>query len=229
MGPLVSRWYESVAVLIAKLVGSGATLTEAREAFDRIATAVLPMLNDREIAFLRKAAEAEFRRVRSGGKLGAVFGLKRLEKAANAMDRRLQAKAKAIAINDALRQPCVFYCVSTHQKPRCSHAHMQGQILYDTHYRQKLTWWKAKAVEAYIRSADLMSVQEAVRGPTWLITANYCRHRLIPLDTDEVLNGTARTVWLDHAHRSKTDRQRAKEYRDRRRRIAARIKKKTGK
>ena len=223
MGPLVSRWYERTAVLAVRLAASGSTLTEARRRFRSVVEEILPMANRREAALLIGAAESEFRRVRSGGKPGATFALRRLEKAANSVDRKLQAKSKAQMVSDSLRLPCVFYCVSTHQKPRCAHREMQGEILYDRNFRQKVPWYRIREIERYIRNKDLMSVQDATKGPIWLITSPYCRHMLVPMDTEEVLMGIANTVYPDGAHRSRTDAQRAKEYRDRRKRIAVRI------
>ena len=234
MGPTISRWLVDSAREVARLVSRGAGLGAIYERMREIARRDIPYCNVREVAVLARGATDLARRARRYGtddeheiasRISDAREIRGLEKVANAMDRRLQAKAKRALLARELDKPCVFYAITTHQKPRCAHRALQGTVAYDRSYRRKLTeagnWQAVRECEKFIRKHGLKSVQELVGEPYYVTTAPYCRHRFVALDTREVLAGVANTVIRDGAHRSKTDAQRYAEYKNRRKEIAS--------
>lgn len=174
-----------------------------------------------------------------------------LEKAANEMDRRLQTKAHRAIAAEAVRRgregyavrpkpdeggrasefyyvgvPCVFYAISTHQKPRCEHKDLQGSVVYDERYASTLTnagyWYLVADVRKEIRRRGMMSVKEAMSAPYYVGNTPFCRHRFYPLDTREVLAHVENATINDGAHRSMSDAQRYRKKKKRRAEIVAR-------
>lgn len=219
MGPLAARWLVDSWAAISRAYPGG-SLTELEGKLRRIVDRVLPMANRNEKSYLVAAAMREARLCRAckpddpAEWLTSARNAGRLEKAANEMDRRLQVKAKRQILADTLEagraSGKVFYVVTTHQKPRDEHRGFQGTVCYDARAE------KTPAVRRYIRDNGLPSVQELSGPPHWISQALYCRHRFAPLDTQEVLDGTADTVIRDGAHRSLTAGQRYMEYKKRR-------------
>jgi hypothetical protein len=230
----MSRWLVDAARIASHDVARGKTLAYIKERARALAHARVPMANVREVAFMAEAVLNLARRARRCPSreesdiaefLSRPANIREMEKAANEMDRRLQVKAKAQALAETLQEPCVFYVVTTHQKPRCSHRALQGYIAYDRAYRQKIPQEAVRDVERFIKQNNMKSVQELSGPPYYISTALYCYHRFVPLDTKEVLEGRANTLVRDGAHRSKTDAERYREYKARRRLIALRAKK----
>lgn len=222
----MSRWLVDTQVAVSKW---GGTLAGLRERLSRIVERDVPMANARESAALIKCGMDAARRARLAGKrepeeiasfLTSPRSAPIMEKVANAMDRKIQLKAKAAMASAVLGSPAVFYAVSTHQKPRDSHEPLQGTVCYDRNWRRKLQdagmWDLAKRVGRHIRAEGMRSAQDLMGPPCYLMTAPYCRHRLFPLDTEEVLDGTANTRILDGAHRSLTPEKRYAAYKKRR-------------
>lgn len=254
MGPLLERWLIRAGKAIAEEVAAKSPLNRISERIGGITRSVLPMASAREAAILTRASLDAARRIRKSGdddpgsaaeRLTRVCVIRELEKAANAVDRSMQAKAKAqIAaetIHDArsAAQPCVFYLVSGHQNPAAGHRDLQYSLCVDRYWRKTLTeagfWWLADEVGRLIRIAGIPSAQRLMGPPCYLITRPYCRHRLIPLGTMEVLacDGDAKALRSMHpeaadgAHRTLTDAQRYAAYRKRRAEIRKRAAGKT--
>lgn len=228
-------WIVPCGSALVRSLTRGDTLATTERRIRDVARKSLPEATDREIAGIVKAALDLARRARRlcgrdsraisefVTRTGEIAGL---EKAGNAAIRGVLTRNKKKALRELIRnaraqdEPCVFYAISTHQKPRCSHRALQGTVVYDRMFRSVLTragkWYLIRDVERAIRASDMMSVQEAVRAPYYISTAPYCRHRFCPLDTKAVLSGTANTVIRDGAPRSKTDAQR---YREKKRRM----------
>lgn len=243
MGPKISKWLVDTQVAISRMVASEEPLTAIESKLRRIVAAVLPMANRNESAYLVKSGMAMARRARSHGfgrsedvatYLTSPRVAPALEHVANEMDKRLQLKAKRERVAEMLEScrnptaPTVFYAVSTHQKPAHDHAKLQGTVAYDRNWRAVLgdswEWYLAKDVGRYIREHDLNSLQELMGPPWYMITRPYCRHRFVPLDTYDVLDGVANLRILDGEHRSLTDAQRYQAYKKRRARVVERSK-----
>lgn len=102
---------------------------------------------------------------------------------------RSERKAKGASLRSGLKDPSkLFFVCSWH--PGCANDHKpyQGRIYVDRFWRRKAKGSEYPAVLEYIRKHGTMTVQEAIRGPIWLTTRPYCRHRFIPVDTPTVLN-----------------------------------------
>ncbi len=94
----------------------------------------------------------------------------------------------------------VFYMSSIHSNPAKDHAAWQGVIYVDRYWRSILADDPVtqKKVEAYIRNHDILTVQEIVGEPVYLITRPYCKHFFIELDTDEVLGSSVNKIRKEH-------------------------------
>lgn len=88
----------------------------------------------------------------------------------------------------------VFYLCSIHQKCRELHKDYQGKIFVDRFWRTKLSGDKYYAVLSYIRNRKIMTVQDVMKEPVWLTTAEFCKHYFIPLDTDTVLHSSVKKI-----------------------------------
>jgi len=227
MSPGCERWLVGCCVAISM----GGTLARIEAAVRRVAASALPMASRNERSWLTARAMASARAVASeddpnerARALTRVFSIAPLERAANEMDRRLQLKAKAQIVEEARAGGAVFYAVTTHQRPGKDHAAYQGMIVYDRNWRKSD---RDPRILRFIESHGIVSLQDAMKGPYWIMTRPYCRHRFAPLDTEEVLNGTADTTVLDGAHRSMTPDQAHRKKAARRmlirKRVAARV------
>lgn len=116
-------------------------------------------------------------------------------KSLNRSKRREWSKTKQLHVRSGMKlcrarkEPIVFYLVSSHQKPQKAHADLQGQVLVDRYWRAVLerSPQQYAEVEAHLKAHPMMTVQEAMDAPHYLIVRPNCRHRLIPLPTQKVL------------------------------------------
>ena len=242
MSPTMERWVIDASLAIADWLVDSLTVLELR---DRLAKADARMsyLNDRERAFLRDNAEAvgrsvglrRFGRLRSNQsgylapsrqEVARVLSLttvqQRLSKIANAMDRRLQTKAKTALVaatiqkgRDGMTDPTVFYLSTQHQSPASGHKEWQGKLYVDRYWRSTLEGKGYGAfvpiVESIIKERGICTVQWVMGPPVWLVMRPNCRHHFIPIPLHEALGLSLSEIkarhpeHLDHAHRSMTD------------------------
>ena len=94
----------------------------------------------------------------------------------------------------------VFYICSVHSNPAEKHKDLQGKIYVDRFWRAVLRDddEMTRAVASYIRNHNIMTVQEVCSEPYYLITRPYCKHKLIPLDTEEVLRNGVKGIIRKH-------------------------------
>ncbi len=122
----------------------------------------------------------------------------------NKVQEHRNSRERKLDVIQGLRQSRasqgVFYLSSSHSNPAKDHADYQGRIYVDRFWRSVLAAddEKRRAVEAYIRNHDTMTVQEVIREPVYFITRPYCKHFFIPLDTDEVLGSSLNKVKKSH-------------------------------
>ena len=97
---------------------------------------------------------------------------------------RVRRRATREALDD---KETIFFLCSTH--PNCAEGHkqFQGKILVDRFWRTKVKGFDYYKVWSYIKNHNVMTVQESMQEPYWLITRKYCRHILIPMSTNAVL------------------------------------------
>lgn len=77
----------------------------------------------------------------------------------------------------------VFYCTDHFADCAKDHVDYQNRIYYNA--QAHLT----KEVEEYIRSHNILSMQEVSEGEPWLTTRPNCRHNFHAISTDDVLGG----------------------------------------
>lgn len=94
----------------------------------------------------------------------------------------------------------VFYMSSMHSNPAPDHADWQGVVFVDRYWRSVLGDDEdtKKKVAAYIRNHDIVTVQDICGAPVYMITRPHCKHYMIPLDTDEVLNNGVNRIRTNH-------------------------------
>ena len=88
----------------------------------------------------------------------------------------------------------IFFICSQHEKPAKDHADYQGKIYVDRFWRQKVSDENRYAVLSYIRNHNVLTVQEIMGSPVYLITRPNCKHFFIPLGTDEVLHSSIKKI-----------------------------------
>lgn len=112
--------------------------------------------------------------------------------------RKYEAELKEIMADSALRvnrrepTPVVFYLCSKHMDCAQDHLPWQGRLYIDDQWR---TWVKdreeRKAVNVYLSSHKIPSLQKTMHRPVWLMTRPNCRHYMDGIQTSEVLSGKA--------------------------------------
>lgn len=150
-------------------------------------------------------------------------------KSFNAAQRILWRKTKSMYVGTMIKlrrgigEP--FFLVSWHQKPQEAHEKYQGTVLADRYWRADLAKWPKRLAmaEAYVREHGVITVQQAIGAPDYLITRPNCKHRLIPVRTSEVVeaDGDMRSLKAMHPEgfggmgtRPKTRKRLRKEYSD---------------
>ena len=152
-------------------------------------------------------------------------------KAFNRAFRDAQSTAKASYYKGKLKSnrwkddPVVFYLVSAHQKPAEKHAKYQNTILVDRYWRSTVPEEDRKSVASYIRNRNIITVQDAMGAPDYLIMRPNCKHFLTPIKTKTVLTKSPKAIAKEHpeanhgGQRSKTREQLRKEYQRSRRKL----------
>ena len=106
--------------------------------------------------------------------------------------RRIQSRAtlrekKATHRANMMSGNYVFYMCSEHNKPAEDHKEWQGKIYVDRFWRSKVEDTLAVPTLEYIKTHNIMTIQEIMGAPVYLTTRPYCRHYFIPLKTVTVL------------------------------------------
>lgn len=208
----------------------------------------LPLVNVRDAALIARTMKDLLRVARSWeGKepyLASKHAFDRLYSACykaetksigRAVDQRI---ATGLALNRSREMPVVLYLCSYHQNPREAHKALQGKLYVDRYWRDALMKSGHGGLIEYVEPVvkDLMTVQEAMKGPHWLMTAPNCHHTLLPITTEEIMRyGNAQAIIAHHPEARtgfrrdmKTDAQRRRKREELRRETASRIKKRRG-
>lgn len=128
--------------------------------------------------------------------------------------------ANQLKLGMARKDPIVFFLVSSHQKPQKAHRDYQGKVLVNCHWRQAFANDpdRARTVGFLIKNRSIQSIQKAIGAPDYLLLRPNCRHRLIPLRTEEVLTSSSRALSIRHnprptnVKRPINDRERYRQY-----------------
>ena len=204
----MSGWLVRVGTELSRSIAAGRRVSEIRARVSALTARLIPQANVRERAALIRGAMETAARARVGAKPGEdpadasarltrVCAIRPMERAANAVDRAMASKAKAVALSSLLEEgrkavsPTVFYMVSGHPNPAEGHAEYEYALCVDARWRSALAdsgeWWVSKDVARIVRAHGIPSLQSLARGPSWVYTRPYCRHRFVPLPTMEVL------------------------------------------
>lgn len=97
--------------------------------------------------------------------------------------KRISGTKEALKVSRAISEP--FFLCSWHDDPALDHKDLQGKIFVDEKWPKR-----NKKIAAYIKNHNIMTVQEAMGPPHYLITRPYCRHWLIPVSTYTVLHNS---------------------------------------
>lgn len=164
----------------------------------------IPSFNVREKArlyrLLKKTADLMY--IQNGNLVNSQIktyysGINKIEEHGNARHRR-QNLLETMMFHRA--NYGVFYMTSSHSDSEKLHEQYQGKIFVDRYWRYTLKDLPEtqKKVAAYIRNHNIMTVQEIIKGPVYMITRPYCRHYFIKLDTDEVLSNSVNKILKNH-------------------------------
>lgn len=110
---------------------------------------------------------------------------------ANEVEYRLKHKELVRLLKDSSNH---FYYCTVHKDPAEGHAAYQGKVYY-----RKNLWDEFTAQEKkYVQKHHLMAVEDVVLEPVYLVTRRNCRHKLIPVPFDALLQGVEQGV--KHIH-----------------------------
>lgn len=105
----------------------------------------------------------------------------------NKIKSRVHVREQKKEIKVSRAKKWVFYKCSKHNKCAKDHVDYQGKIYVDRYWKSIIG--NNKAVQNFISSNGVKTIQWVMHGPVWMTTRPYCKHRLVGLDTDAVLNG----------------------------------------
>ena len=118
---------------------------------------------------------------------------------------RRERRNKIKMIKWSNRAGNVFYLCSKHNDSGEDHADYQGKIYVNRYWRSIVEDDKARMkVEAYIRNHDTKSIQDVMNYKPYLITRPYCRHNMIAVPIDTVLNNGVKTILREYNTKDKT-------------------------
>lgn len=110
------------------------------------------------------------------------------------MERRSIGRVTENSMHSGMRKnrnrdiPIIFYLCPAHQNARQEHRALQGRIYVDRYWRSVTPQDQHGVIAEIIAKNKMMTVQEVMGAPYYLITAPDCHHILVPLDTDEILS-----------------------------------------
>lgn len=119
----------------------------------------------------------------------SVLTTSRKVKASSELRHKRQETRAALRDEDT-----IFFLCSKHSNPAKDHAEWQNKIFYDRYWRQKVSGKDYYSVFSYIKNHNLVSVQEIMGPPVYLITRPYCKHYFIPQNTYAVLHSSLKKL-----------------------------------
>ena len=118
------------------------------------------------------------------------------------VNRRYKNRVNVANTKDMLRDSDnVFFICTVHQKPAPDHKDLQGKLYVDRYWRTKIDGRQLPAVQRLIKDNQIITVQDVMKEPYWLITRPNCLHRLVPIETNTVLLNTEKALSGEFAER----------------------------
>lgn len=209
MSPELLRWEAKASSLVAEALLDGSSLLSLRKELESIEAG-----EGWEASRLTQSALAEFQKARKG----LPCSCEGMERAATQADAAMRRREGLKAMSEEMREgrsrygTTVFYLVSWHQKPAEGHKAVQGTLLIDRYWksvleRNGLGFYGDLVKE---KAKGMLTVQQAVRAPTYLIVRPYCRHRIHAVPIAEALTSSDKEIRrnhpesMDHSSRTKT-------------------------
>ena len=92
------------------------------------------------------------------------------------------------------------FCVcDVHSGCAKDHLEYQGKVYYKADWENYITDEEIRVkVRAYIKNHRLMSVEKVTKAPIYLIFRPNCRHELVDIPADEVLNSSVKKILVNH-------------------------------
>lgn len=119
----------------------------------------------------------------------SVLTTSRKVKASSELRHKRQETRAALRDEDT-----IFFLCSKHSNPAKDHAEWQNKVFYDRYWRQKVSGKDYYSVFSYIKNHNLVSVQEIMGPPVYLITRPFCGHYFIELETEKVLHSSLNSI-----------------------------------
>ena len=170
-----------------------------------------------------------------------AYNLDEVMKAWNRAWKRTWVRTRKTSVMSGMKlqrgreDPVVFYLVSWHQNPQPAHKGLQGKVLVDYYWKDVLEGdERIGLVRKYVKNRKIRTVQWAMGEPHYLLVRPNCKHRLIPLRTDDVLTLDIKSLKakykskVGHVRRPISDEARWKDYVALRGAVLMEAKKKTG-
>lgn len=109
--------------------------------------------------------------------------------------RNKDLKDKREKVKELLNQDgFIFYVCSKHIKPAEDHKDYQGKIYVDRFWRTKVDKGLYRAISAYIKNHQVVTIQEIMGPPVYMTTRPYCKHYFSPVATYDVLYNSASKI-----------------------------------
>ena len=125
------------------------------------------------------------------GVLKKEFSLLEREKNQLAQDYEYHAKRDQL---QELFGSGVFYLCSSHRKPAKDHADWEGKIYVSEDWESRVDQDMHGRVAEYIRKNDVKTVQWVTGEPVWLVYRPNCKHFLVEVGVEDVLNNSVRAL-----------------------------------
>ena len=183
-------WKMDWEICLPIAVSKATTLKEIRDTVLRI-----PLLNSREKAFIYNVCKKKLGKKLTNKDIHDITVA--LHKAQEHNASRARLHNLGVDMRSSRDSGRVFYLCSWHNKPAKDHAKYQGKIYVDRYWRSATN--NDYRIGAYIRNHNIVTVQDIIKEPVYLLTRPYCRHRFIPLDNSEVLSNSLNKVKEIHS------------------------------
>lgn len=176
---------------ITRALESGENLTSIKQQLRDLVNSYSGLTRD-ERYDLYQAAYKVARAAKSSSDWSKTLSLRRNYDAVLSAGRRVYASQELRIKKNVVRAhpESIFFLCSKHNSPADDHKDYQGKIYVDRFWRTKVSGSEYTAVLQYIKDNDIVTVQEIMGEPVWLTTRKYCRHILIPVPINEVLEKT---------------------------------------
>lgn len=193
---------KSTFTVLRDIVLNGTGYRKAKRALSEFYDTYRPPLRRSDVQYLCGELDTVLRRiiVMSGDKNQRVLeGLEQLQlglvydkvvTVCRVVCGNIAHRAKKKKLKTELNDPnCLFFVCSVHYPCAVDHQGLQGKIYIDQSWRRKAKGSTYRAISEYVRAEQIMTVQEVMSEPYWLITRRNCKHKLYPIETATVLNG----------------------------------------